>query len=112
MAPAGIAVSVITSAEVYQGVFYSRDPECNEDQFLCFLTGCEVLGVNDAIRRLFAMERGRLKDAGEMIGDFDILIGVNAVHCGFKLLSNSRRLSGASRSWLSNRHEKVGAKPY
>lgn len=91
LAPSGIAVSVITLAEVYQGVFYSRDPEGNELQFMRFLAGCEVLGLNDTICRLFARERGRLTAAGRVIGDFDILIGVTAVHHGLTLLSNNRR---------------------
>ena len=94
VAPSGIAVSVITLAEVYQGVFYSRDPESNERRFLRFLAGCEILGVNDAICRLFARERGRLKAAGTLIGDFDILIGATAVHHGLTLLSNNRRHFG------------------
>ena len=91
VAPSGIAVSIITLAEVYQGVFYSRDPDGNEQRFLRFLTGCEVLGLNDAICRLFARERGRLKARGTLIGDFDILIGATAVHHGLTLLSNNRR---------------------
>ena len=94
LAHSGIAISVITLAEVYQGVFYSRDPEGNERQFLRFIAGCEVLGLNDAICRLFAHERGRLKAAGTVIGDFDILIGVTAVHHGLTLLSNNQRHFG------------------
>ena len=90
LAPSGIGVSVISLAEVYQGVFYSRDPEGKELQFMRFLSGCEVLGLNDAICRLFAKERGRLTAAGRIIGDFDILIGVTAVHHGLTLLSNNR----------------------
>lgn len=91
LAPSGIAASVITLAEVYQGVFYARDPEGKELQFMRFLAGCEVLGLNDTICRLFAQERGRLTAAGRVIGDFDILIGVTAVHHGLTLLSNNRR---------------------
>lgn len=106
LAPSGIAVSVITLAEVYQGVFYSRDPESNELQFIRFLAGCEVLGLNDAICRLFAQERGRLTATGRVIGDFDILIGVTAVHHGLTLLSNNRRhferISGLSMESISD----------
>ena len=91
LAPTGIAVSVISLAEVYQGVFYSRDPEGKELQFMRFLAGCEVMGLSDAICRLFATERGRLTATGRVIGDFDILIGVTAVHHGLTLLSNNRR---------------------
>ena len=87
----GIGISVITTAELYQGAFYSNDPSGNEALLLEFINGYEVVQLDDAICRLFAHERGRLKAEGNLITDLDILIGCTALRHGLILLSNNRR---------------------
>jgi len=74
----GIGISVISTAELYQGAFYSNDPSGNEALLLRFIEGYEVLQLDDEICRLFARERGRLKAEGNLISDLDILIGCAA----------------------------------
>ena len=44
--PDGIAVSVITLAEVYEGIYYGRDPIGDEQALRQFLRGVAVLDVN------------------------------------------------------------------
>ena len=87
----GIGVSVITLAEVYHGVFQARDSEAEEREFEQFLRGFEILGVTETICKLFGRERGRLKESGRSIGDFDLLIGCAASVYGLTLLTNNRR---------------------
>ena len=87
----GIGISIISMAELYQGVFYADDPQSNEARMLDFLTGYEVVQLDDDIARTFALERGRLKEAGTPIGDMDLLIGCTALQRGLTLLSNNRR---------------------
>ena len=82
---------MITLAEVYHGIYLSHDPEGEEGDFLRFLAGCDVLGLNDEICRLFGRERGRLRAAGTPISDFDLLIGCTAIHHGLTVLTNNRR---------------------
>ena len=41
--------------------------------------------------RIFACERGRLKEAGTPIGDLDLVIGSTALRHGVTLLTNNRR---------------------
>ena len=91
MTDEGIGISVISTAELYQGVFYSDDPQANEVLLLEFISGYDVVQVDDDICRLFARERGRLKAAGTPIGDLDLLIGCTAIRHGLILLSNNRR---------------------
>ena len=91
MTDEGIGISVISTAELYQGVFYSDDPQANEALLLEFLSGYDVVQVDDDICRLFARERGRLKAAGTPISDLDLLIGCTAIRHGLVLLSNNRR---------------------
>jgi len=91
LAPEGLAVSVISLAELYQGVFYSSDPVGDELELLSFLSDVEVVPLTDEVCRQFGVERGRLKSAGTPIGDFDLLIGCTGVHLGLTVLTNNRR---------------------
>jgi predicted nucleic acid-binding protein len=50
-----------------------------------------VLGVDEAICKIFGKERGRLRAAGMLVGDLDLLIGATAMHYDLTLLSNNRR---------------------
>jgi len=87
----GLAVSIISVGELYEGVFYSRDSEQNERVLKEFLRGISVLGIDDQVCRLFAQERGRLRQARKIIGDFDLLIGVTALRHSLTVLTNNRR---------------------
>ena len=89
--PEGIGISIISLAELYEGVFYSRKPEDDERELRNFLQGVEIVDVDDEICRIFAIERGRLRAAGAIIGDFDIMIGATAKRHGLTLLTNNRR---------------------
>ena len=87
----GIGISIISTAELYQGVFYSVEPRANEALLLEFISGYDVIQVDDEICRIFANERGRLKAAGTPVSDLDLLIGCTALRHGLTLLSNNRR---------------------
>ncbi len=89
--PEGLGISIISLAELYQGVFYSRTPETDERELRRFLDNVRVLSVDDAICRIFAIERGRLKAEGNVIGNFDTLIAATAIHHNLTLLTNNRR---------------------
>jgi tRNA(fMet)-specific endonuclease VapC len=86
-----LAISLITLAELYDGIYVSRDPAGSEAILLEFLNDVRVIGIDEETARLFAKERGRLRLAGTLIGDFDLLIGVTAVQNGLTLLTNNRR---------------------
>ncbi len=87
----GLGLSVISLAELYEGVYYSRDPEGDEQELDDFLRGVTILGIDEAICKIFGKERGRLRAAGRSIGDFDLLIGATALHHDLTLLTNNRR---------------------
>ena len=87
----GIGISIISTAELYQGVFYSLEPRANEALLLEFISGYDVIQLDDEICRIFARERGRLKEAGTPVSDLDLLIGCTALRHRLTLLSNNRR---------------------
>lgn len=91
LAPDSIGLSIVSMAELYQGVFYSTDPIGNERALRDFLSNIEIIHLDDDICRIFATERGRLRASGTIIGDFDILIGATAIRHNLTLLTNNLR---------------------
>lgn len=89
--PQGLALSVVSLAELYEGVYYSRDPEKSQAALEAFLEDVSVLGVDEEICKIFGRERGRLRKEGRLIGDFDLLIAATCFHYGLTLLTNNRR---------------------
>ena len=89
--PEGVAVSIISLAELYEGVYHSMNPEGNERVLNEFLRGVAVLGVDQAICKVFGQERGRLRATKRMIDDFDLLIAATSLQHDLTLLTNNRR---------------------
>lgn len=86
-----LALSIVSLAELYEGVYYSADPEKHEAKIVDFVQGVHVLGIDDDTCRLFGKERGRLRALKKQVGDFDLLIGATARQHGLTLLTNNRR---------------------
>ncbi len=87
----GLALSVASLAELYEGIYYSTDPEGNERDLNDFLTGVVLVGMDEEICKIFGRERGRLRRSEKVIGDFDLVIGATALRHKFTLLTNNRR---------------------
>ncbi|RLG46062.1 MAG: hypothetical protein DRN92_05950 [Thermoproteota archaeon] len=92
LAPEGLALSIISLAELYEGVYYSRDPSESERILKEFLTSdLEVLGIDEETCKIFGRERGRLRREGKIISDFDLLIASTCLRHNLILLTNNRR---------------------
>jgi len=87
----GLALSVISLAELYEGIYYSTNPKGNEEGLTDLLSGVSILEVGDEICKVFGRERGRLRKERKMIGDFDLLIASSCLYHNLTLLSNNRR---------------------
>lgn len=91
--PEGMAISLITYGEVYDGIYCGRDPRAAEQAFLRFLRGVIVLPLNRAILRRFAALRGDLRRRGFGIGDLDRMIAPTALHYDLTLVTRNLRHS-------------------
>ena len=89
--PDGLGLSIVALAELYEGVYSSRDPEKDEQGLNDFLRGVTVLGLDEETARIFGRERGRLRRAGQRIGDMDLFIAATALQYDLTLLTNNRR---------------------
>ena len=87
----GVGLGTVSMAELYQGVFFSTDPQGNERALREILAGIDIMPLDDEVCRIFGRERGRLRAAGTPIGDFDLLIGSTALSHDLTLLTNNRR---------------------
>ena len=75
---ASIGISIISLAELYDGVIGSANPEANGRALRNFLAaGIDIVDIDEEVCRIFARERVRLRAAGNIIGDFDLLIGAS-----------------------------------
>ena len=89
--PDGVGLSVISLAELYDGLTRSRNPDSDAEALRLFLEAVDVVPLDDAACRTFGEERVRLREKRNLIGDMDILIGATAVSNGLTLLTNNRR---------------------
>ena len=91
LAPVGLGISIISLAELYDGILGDPDPEESDKALRKFLDTFRVLSVDDEICRIFARERRRLRAAGTLIPDMDLLIGATAIRHNLTILTNNRR---------------------
>ena len=90
--PDGISISPLSLAELYDGILGDADPAHSEGELFAFLArGITTVEVDLETCRVFARERRRLRAAGNLIPDFDLMIGATAVRYDLTLLSNNRR---------------------
>lgn len=83
-------ISEITLAELKYGALYSAQPEKHLAEVEELLKSIAVLPITTAID-LFAAEKARLRKAGNLIDDFDLLIGCSALAHDLTLITNNVR---------------------
>jgi len=92
LAPEGMAMSVVSLAEIYEGVYYSRDPAKSQQLLKEFLApDLKVLNVDQEVCKIFGRERGKLRQQNKMISDFDLLIASTCLYYNLTLLTNNRK---------------------
>jgi len=87
----GLALSIVSVAELWEGVHFSHSPERSQAMLEEFLSGVVVLGIDEEICRRFGQLRGSLRRQGKIVGDFDLLIASSAMRHDLTLLTNNRR---------------------
>ena len=90
----GVAISLITFGEIYEGIYYGRDPKRSEAVFRQFLRSVDVLPLNRSIMQQFARIRVDLRRKGQIIGDPDIFIAATAIYHDLTLLTRNRKHYG------------------
>ena len=89
LAPDGLAISLITYGEIYEGIYYGSNPPQHERGFRHFLELVDVLPLSKLIMRRFARIRGELRQCGQLILDPDLLIAATALHHELTLVTGN-----------------------
>ncbi len=87
----GIAISLLTVGEIYEGIYYGYNPQEGTKRFQHFLQTVPILQLTQPIMRQFARIRGELRRTGNIIGDFDMLIAATAIHHHLTLVTRNLR---------------------
>jgi tRNA(fMet)-specific endonuclease VapC len=87
----GLAVSLMTYGELYQGAYYARTPEVALRGLRTFLRGKRLLPLNRSIVERFGVLRGDLQRRGLTIGDLDLLIAATALHHDLTVVTQNLR---------------------
>jgi predicted nucleic acid-binding protein len=92
LAPAGLAVSIITYGELYEGAAFAHDPEPALTGLRSFLKGKTILPLTQPLMERFAQIRGSLPRAiRQQIGDLDLLIAATCLAHSLTLLTRNRK---------------------
>jgi tRNA(fMet)-specific endonuclease VapC len=92
LAPAGLAISIITYGELYEGAAFAHDPEPALTGLQSFLKGKSILPLTQPIMERFAQIRGSLpRPVRQQIGDLDILIAATCLEHNLTLLTRNRK---------------------
>ncbi len=85
----GLAISIISLAEFYEGIYASDNPERQMKGLYDFLTGVVVLGIDDEIAKTFGKQRAILRKEGKLIDNFDLLIAATCLYHNLILMTNN-----------------------
>ena len=89
--PANVAVSYVTMGEIYEVAFNYANPLAHLSSFRQFLAPFTMLNLNEPIMEKFAEVRAHLRRRGQMISDFDILLGATALHYNLTVLTYNKK---------------------
>jgi tRNA(fMet)-specific endonuclease VapC len=81
-------ISEITLAELKFGVENSQAKEKNKVALSNFLTGVSIIPIFHCLD-VYAIEKARLRKAGQPVDDFDLLIGATAIANELTLVTNN-----------------------
>ena len=86
--PENLFISEITLAELKYGVEKSDNVSKNKKSLDNFLTGVQILPIIQSLD-IFAKEKARLRKAGTIIDDFDLLIGATSIANNLTMVTNN-----------------------
>lgn len=87
----GMAISIITFAEVYEGIYFGQNRNRHEAVFRELVRGVRVIGINRSVAREFATIHGTLRMQGQLIPPSDVFIAATAIHYGPTLVTRNVR---------------------
>ena len=93
LVPQGLAISIITYLEVYQGILRSHDPTQAREDFATFLASVPVIPISLASAERCAQLREDLSQQGKRVRAraFDLITAAIALEHGYTLVTRNRK---------------------
>jgi tRNA(fMet)-specific endonuclease VapC len=91
LVPEGIGISIITFAEVYEGIYYGQRRSHYEKSWRVFLQMTPVFGISRSIAKCYASIRGNLARKGQLIDQPDLFIAATAIKHDLTLVTRNHR---------------------
>ncbi len=92
LAVTGVAVSLISYGELYEGAYYSRDQVAGLAALAAFVRDKPLLPVTMEVLERFAIIRGSLsRQLRRQIGDMDLIIAATALAYDLTLVTRNLR---------------------
>ncbi len=88
-----LAVSIITFAEVYEGLLGSPQAAGPVRAFASFLQGVSILNMDQDTAMLFAQTRRQLRSAGALLADHDLWTAAIAMRYGLILITHDQHFN-------------------
>ena len=89
--PEDIRISLVTVAEIYESAYTYANPQEHVNRFRAFLDHFQLLSLNLPIVEKFAEVRAHLRRRGQLISDFDMLLGATALHYDLIVLTYNKK---------------------
>lgn len=89
-----LAISSVTLHELQYGIANSVQQAQNQKRLNSFVAGLDVLDFGQAAAEVSADQRARLKNLGQPIGPYDLLIAGHALALNAVLITNNTREFG------------------
>lgn len=86
-----LAISVVSVAELFEGVYRADNPEAAEKAVRTFLSDKTLLTITQDICQLFGRHRSNLRRQNQLIGDIDLFIAATCLHHELTLLTTNPR---------------------
>ena len=91
LSSAGVAVSIVSYGEIFEGAYGSPDPAVQLARFRAFLGRFPIVPLSDPIMEVFARIRADLRQQRRLIPDFDLAIAATAIAHDLTLVTRNRR---------------------
>jgi tRNA(fMet)-specific endonuclease VapC len=87
----GIAISIVTYMEAFQGIYQSPDPQKAREKFETFLTGVLILPFSFAVAERCARLRRTLKNQNKRVNSraLDLIIAATALEYDLALVTRN-----------------------